>query len=383
MIEVTVCVRDIDFVRLLNDGLVKLEEILVLRVRDGRDHFISAYGKWLPTAFGRSLEELTHIPESGARGLTNSSSNNHKDKHGVPISAPRELFKLTEAISELTERAIAEWGMVKGVSEDKAPWERQPHGLAWPFEPETWTLKDRQARSSLLVQAREALDTNRDFGKVFAPEVPSMHRLEILSETLVSFLRSLKDGVISASVWQGLDQQIQAREKAKQPVRSWEDSQAWVLENLAHSPAHSVSFTFVTFMLARIANEIAPVPSKPPRTSQPAKEPKDGSEDDPTSPSTPVSATSFISGGSFRRKPLPSPPSTQDTTTTISAMNRRRQAVETALATFFSDVLISSDISTLSKEKERRALEERKRSIIEPFLKSIGVDNNGPSGGAP
>ncbi|KAL2835507.1 Endonuclease/exonuclease/phosphatase [Aspergillus pseudoustus] len=383
MIEVTVCVRDIDFVRLLNDGLVKLEEILVLRVKDGRDHFISAYGKWLPTAFGRSLKELTHIPESGARSLANGSTNNHKDKHGVPTSAPRELFKLTEAISELTERAVAEWGMVKGESEDKAPWERQPYGFAWPFEHESWTLKDRQARSPLLAQAREALDTNRDFGKVFAPEVSSMHRLEILSETLVSFLRSLKDGVISASVWQDLDQQIQAREKAKQPTRSWEESQAWVLENLAYSPAHSVSFTFVTFMLARIANEIAPVPSKPPRVSQPAKEPKDDSENGPASPSTPVSATSFISGGSFRRKPLPSPPSTQDTTPTISAMNRRRQAVETALATFFSAVLISSDVPTLSKEKERRVLEERKRSIIEPFLKAIGVDNNGPSGGAP
>ncbi|KAL2812575.1 Endonuclease/exonuclease/phosphatase [Aspergillus granulosus] len=380
MVELTVCVRDIDFVRLLNDGQVKLEEVLVLRVKDGRDHFISAYGRWQSTAFGRSLEELTHLPEAGARSLTNSPADNHNSKHGVPISAPRELFKLTEAISELTERAVADWGMIKGESEDKAPWEKQPHGVAWPFKPETWTLKDKQVRSPLLAQAREALDTNTDFSQSFAPEVSSMHRLEILSETLVSFLRSLKDGVIPASVWQDLDQQIQAREKAKQPPRSWEDSQAWVLESLAFSPAHSVSFTFVTFMLARIANEIAPVPSKPPRSSQPAKESKDDSQDDPSSPSTPLSATSFISGGSFRRKPLPPPPSVQDTT--ISTMNQRRQAVETALATFFSTVLISTDVHTPSKDKERRALEERKRSIIEPFLKAIGVDNNGPSGGA-
>ncbi|KAL3461572.1 Endonuclease/exonuclease/phosphatase [Aspergillus heterothallicus] len=382
IVEITVCVRDIDFIRLLNDGQVKLEEILVLRVKDGRDHFISAYGKWLPTAFGRSLEELTHIPETGARSLTNGPKNEHKDKHGVPISAPRELFKLTEAISELSERAVAEWGMMKGQSEDMAPWEmRQPHRVAWPFEPETWTLKDEEARSPLLAQAREALDTNRDFSHVFEPEVSSLHRLEILSETLVSFLRSLKDGVISASVWQGLDQQIQARERSKQPPRSWEDSQAWVLENLAYSPAHSVSFTFVTFMLARIANEIAPVPSKPSGPAQAAQEPKDGSQDNPSSPSTPVSATSFISGGTFRRRPLPSPPSTQDTT--ITTMNQRRQAVETALAGFFSTVLISTDVPIPTKEKERRALEERKRSIIEPFLKAIGVDNNGPSGGAP
>ncbi|KAL2851751.1 Endonuclease/exonuclease/phosphatase [Aspergillus pseudodeflectus] len=381
MVEITVCVRDIDFVRLLNDGQVKLEEILVLRVKDGKDHFISAYGEWLPTAFGRSLEELTHIPEAGARSLTKRPANSHEDEHRVPISAPRELFKLTEAISELTERAVAEWDMVKGETEDKAPWEREPHGAAWPFGPETWTLKDKEARSPLLAQARDALDTNTDFSKVFAPEVSSMHRLEVLSETLVSFLRSLKDGVISASLWQDLDQQIQTREKARLPPRSWEDSQAWVLENLAYSPAHSVSFTFVTFMLARIANEIAPVPSKPP---PPTNEPKDTSRDSKdglSSPSSPVSAASFISGGSFRRKPVPSPPSAQDTT--ITTMNHRRQAVETALATFFSSVLISTQVPVPSKDRERRALEERKRSIIEPFLKAIGVDNNGPSGGAP
>ncbi|KAJ0416529.1 Endonuclease/exonuclease/phosphatase [Aspergillus carlsbadensis] len=379
MVEVTVCVQDIDFVRLLNDGQVKLEEILVLRVKDGKDHFISAYGEWLPTAFGRSLEELTHIPEAGARSLTKRPAESHEDKNRVPISAPREMFKLTEAISELTERAVAEWDMVKGESEDKAPWHREPHGAAWPFGPETWTLNDKEARSPLLAQARDALDTNTNFSRVFAPEVSSMHRLEVLSETLVSFLRSLKDGVISASLWQDLDQQIQAREKAKQPLRSWEDSQAWVLENLAYSPAHSVSFTFVTFMLARIANEIAPVPSKPPPTT---KEPKDNPhqpKDGPSSPSSPVSAASFISGGSFRRKPLPSPPSAQDTTITI--MNQRRQAVETFLATFFSSVLISTQVPIPPKDKERRALEERKRSIIEPFLKAIGVDNNGPSGG--
>jgi hypothetical protein len=380
MVEVTVCVRDIDFVRFLNDGQVKLEEVLVLRVKDGKDHFISAYGEWLPTAFGRSLEELTHIPEAGARSLAKIPTNSHEDKHRVPISAPRELFKLTEAISELTERAVAEWDMVKGGSDDKAPWEREPHGAAWPFGPETWTLKDKEARSPLLAQARDALDTNTDFSQAFAPEVSSMHRLEVLSETLISFLRSLKDGVISASLWQDLDQQIQAREKAKQPLRSWEDSQAWVLENLAYSPAHSVSFTFVTFMLARIANEIAPVPSKPAPSTKEPKDTSRDSKDGPSSPSSPVSAASFISGGSFRRKPVPPPPSAQDTT--ISAMNQRRQAVETALATLFSSVLISAQVPIPSKDKERRALEERKRSIIEPFLKAIGVDNNGPSGGA-
>ncbi|KAL2861114.1 phosphatase family protein [Aspergillus lucknowensis] len=384
VVEITIWVQDIQFVRLLNGGQVKLEEILVLRVKDGRDHFISAYGTWLSTAFGRSLEELTRIPETGARSLANGPTGHQEDKQGVPISAPRELFRLTEAVSELIERAVAEWAMVKGDSEDKAPWEREPYGFAWPFEPETWTLKDKEARLPLLASAREALDTNRAFSQVFPLEVPSMQRLEVLSETLVTFLRSLKDGIISADVWHTLDQQIQARERTKQPPLSWEDSQAWILENLAHSPAHSVSFTFVTFMLARIANETAPVPSIAPRgSSHPVKQGTKWdtleSKDSPSSP-TSTSPMSFISGGSFRRKPNPPAAVTRDST--VSAMNKRRQAVETALASLFSTVLISTDVPTPSKDKEKRALDERKRSIIEPFLKATGVDTNGPSGGA-
>ncbi|KAL4817094.1 Endonuclease/exonuclease/phosphatase [Aspergillus spinulosporus] len=400
MVEVTVWVRDIRSVRSLNNGQMKLEEILVLRVKDGRDHFISTYGNWLPTAFGRSLEELTMLPETGARSLAAYPTESHEEKAGVPVSAPRELFKLTEAITDLTERAVAEWGMVKGEDDElvKAPWESEPHGYAWPFKPETWTLKDKEARSPLLASAREALDTNQPFSQVFAPEVSSLHRLEILSELLVAFLRSLKDGIISATVWGSLDQQIQAREKVKQPPLSWEDSQAWVLESLAASPAHSVSFTFVTFMLARIANEVAPVPAMPllshrepgmkentQDTSQSDKD-KDNqsSTSSPISRASSVSRTSFISGGSFRRKATISAPSVslspQDTTTMI--MIQRRLAVESAIATFFSSVLISSDVPIPSKDKERRLLEDRKRSIIEPFLKAVGVDYYGPSGGA-
>lgn len=388
VIEITICVRDIPFVRLLNDAQVKLEEVLVLRVKDGRDHFISAYGRWIPTAFGRSLEELTRMPEAGARSLTSSSSTKStEDQSAVPISAPRELFKLTEAISELAERAVAEWGMVKGESNDKAPWEREPHGSTWPFGPGTWTLKDKEERAHLLALARGALDTNQAFSQIFAPEVSSLIRLEILGEILVAFLRSLKDGIIPAPVLQNLDQQIQAREKAKQPPLSWEDSQAWVLESLAWSPAHSVSFTFVTFMLARIANEIAPVPTKPlrglkePAPKENAEPNTDQTKDDQPSTRSPVSRASFISTGSFRRKPtFSTPPTPQDTA--MTAMAQRRLTVESALAGFFSTVLISSDVPAPSKDKEKRVQEERKRSIIEPFLKPIGVDYHGPSGGA-
>jgi hypothetical protein len=191
-----------------------------------------------------------------------------------------------------------------------------------------------------------------------------------------------------------MEQQMIAREKSKAPPLNWEETQAWVLENLAYSPAHSVSFTFVTFMLARIANEVAPVPSTGQRpTSSSSKhgktqESSNESADKQSEPAelkspTPASAAGFISGGTFRRKNRSTSTSTTTTpdpvATNPSAV--RRQAVETALSSIFARVLISAAASMPSKEKERRASEERRRAIIEPFLKMVGVDDRGPSGG--
>ncbi|CAG8113191.1 unnamed protein product [Penicillium salamii] len=388
-VEVIAHIRNIEHVRLLNIRKVKLEDILVLHVDGGRDHFISVHGNWLPTSFGCTIDELTRMPEEGARSLAQSDAphpSSTESSSANRLSAPRELFRLTEAISELTERAVAEWSMTNGESEEhKAPWATDLSGGAWPFQPDTWTLKDPEERSSLQNCVHEALDTNQALVAVFPPEIPSIQRLEILSETLLTFLNSLKDGIVTASVWQEMEQQMIAREKAKTPARTWEETQAWVLESLAYSPAHSVSFTFVTFMLARIANEVAPVTSA---SSQPP--PKQGDESagkpepislEQTQPPTPASA-SFISTGAFRRKNRS--PSTSTTSPDAAPQNpsiARRQAVETALASIFARVLISASASMPAKEKERRATDERRRSIIEPFLKMIGVDDKGPSGG--
>lgn len=394
-IAITAHVRSIEHVRLLNLNKAKLEEILVLHVDSGRDHFISACGKWLPTCFGCSVDELTRMPEEGARYLDGEGvSKREKDANEVRLSAPRELFRLTESISELAERAVAEWSMTKGESEkEQAPWTKKPGGSAWPFQPDTWTLTDPHERATMLASVRESLDTNGSLSSIFAPETPSLHRLEILSETLLTFLNSLSDGIVTADIWQQMEQHLIAREKSKGPPLSWEETQAWVLESLASSPAHSVSFTFVTFMLARIANEVAPVPSTAQSSStasntnqnsssQDSMEPTNNQDQNQPSfptPPTPASAAAFISGGSFRRKARSSESDIASSSTANAAA--RRQAVEAALANIFSRVLISVAVPTPAKDKERRASDERKKSIIEPFLKMIGVDERGPSGG--
>ncbi|KAJ5573500.1 uncharacterized protein N7459_007927 [Penicillium hispanicum] len=398
-VDITVHVRNIEHVRLLNLKKVQLEEILVLHVDSGRDHFISVNGHWLPTCFGCSVAELTRMPEAGARSLKESGvSQPSQTETEVRLSAPRELFRLTEAISELAERAVAEWSMTKGESGEEAPWTKDPSGSAWPFQPDTWTLQDQARRAPFLASARASLDTNGSLSSIFAPEVPSLHRLEILSETLLTFLNSLSDGIVTAAVWQEMEQQMIAREKSKFPPRTWEETQAWVLESLAYSPAHSVSFTFVTFMLARIANEVAPVPSATPSaatqsssksrkpSSADAKKPQDQTppEDTPQPQApTPASAAAFVSAGSFRRKNRSA--TSSESSASASSQNQpavaHRQAVEASLAGIFSRVLISPSVAVPAKEKERRAFEERKRGIIEPFLKMIGVDERGPSGG--
>ncbi|KAJ5602986.1 hypothetical protein N7537_005942 [Penicillium hordei] len=399
-VDVTAYVRSIEHVRLLNIGKVKLEDIMVLHVDGGRDHFISVHGRWLPTCFGCSIDELTRMPEAGARSLAESDTphpSSTDSSTGIRLSAPRELFRLTEAVSELTERAVAEWSMTNGESEEhKAPWTMDLSGGAWPFQPDTWTLKDRQERAALQISVREALDTNKSLTSIFAPELSSLHRLEVLSETLLTFLNALQDGIVTAKVWQDMEEQIIVREKSKSPPRNWEETQAWVLEHLAYSPAHSVSFTFVTFMLSRIANEVAPVSSGTPLLPLSkqgkhivAKEPADkqagtASQDQAQSP-TPASATAFITSGSFRRKNRSTSTSagTNPEPTSQNDSIARRQAVETALASIFSLVLISASAPLPPKEKERRISEERRRSIIEPFLKMVAVDDRGPSGGRP
>lgn len=397
-IDITAHVRSIEHVRLLNIGKVKLEDILVLHVDGGRDHFISVHGRWLPTCFGCSVDELTRMPEAGARSLADSDtphpSSTDSSTEGR-LSAPRELFRLTDAISELTERAVAEWSMTNAESEEhKAPWTKDLSGGAWPFQPDTWTLKDPQERAALQTSVREALDTNMSLTSIFAPELSSLHRLEILSETLLTFLNALQDGIVTTKVWQDMEQQIAVREKSKSPPRNSEETQAWVLEHLAYSPAHSVSFTFVTFMLARIANEVAPVSAGTPLVPLSkqgkhvvAKEPIDkqagtASQDQAHSPA-PASATAFITSGSFRRKNRSTSTSagTSPDSTGQNHSIARRQAVETALASIFALVLVSASAPLPFKEKERRISEERRRSIIEPFLKMVAVDDRGPSGG--
>ncbi|KAF3480739.1 inositol polyphosphate 5-phosphatase OCRL-1 [Arthroderma uncinatum] len=386
-VRLTMCISDIKFVRDLNEGKAIIDDILVLRVTDGRDHFLSVRGHWLPSSFGFSLEELTHIPEQGVRAFNEARGFLGENKSNARSSGPRELFKLTEAIAEHTERSIAEWGMVSSdasPNDSGAPWEASKK-YGWPFNPQTWSLDNVSERQKLLVGVREAIDTNSPFSEHFPANLPYKHRTELLAETLVTFLRCLRDGIITERLWAELDgQQKLLRDKTRQqePL-STEQIQSFILETLSSSPSHSVSFTFFTFMLNRIANEIAPITPMPIPTSTTAPEktptvppiPSSGGSSAPA-PSSQSSLPTRQPSLSFpfrlrgRNGTLPGKNDAGSSTSTaqINPSVTRREALNDSYASIFATAMFSSSIPTPDKEKDRRSWEERKKGIIEPFL---------------
>lgn len=335
-VGLTVHVTDMEQVRRLNEGLEKLEDILVLRIHNGRDYFLPLRGKWLQSTFGRSLEKLTHIPEGGVRKLQHQrpDKSSHSGSHGsegVKWSAPREIFRLTEAIEELVERSIAEWGM-KG-EQEHPPWD-DPE---WPFVARK-RLEPGKGKENLEHYVREGLDTDRPFAEQFPPETECRQRLEAIAETLLDFLKSLEDGIVTEVLWAELEKGMIEREKAKKTLAG-EVERTWILDVLSVVPAHSISFTFITFMLSRVANEIAPVRliTDTPRSSS-----------EVTEQSKPQLASQ-------------------------ESARRRRQQVDGAFAAIFADAMVRT--SAGGKGKETKASESRRRSVVEIFLRSKWDDS--------
>ena len=318
-VELTVHVNDLDHVRRLSDKAENLEDVLVLRIHNGRDYFLPLRGDWLQSAFGRSIEKLVRMPEGGVRRWQHQrpDGGSHGDE-GVKWSAPREVFRLTEAIEDLIERALAQWGMTEDA--EKSPWAKDG---GWPFR--GWS-SDEKTRAILRERTREGLDTDQPFSELFPPEMDSLQRLEAVAETLVQFLKSLADGIVTEQLWLEVEKGMLEREKLKKTL-SDEDERMWILDTLSTVPAHSVSFTFVTSMLAHVANEVAP-PNLPKLESGKAK-------------------TGSVPGETVARI--------------------QRSEVEAAFAGIFGLVMIRSPAA--SKSKELKASEGRRRRVVEVFLK--------------
>jgi phosphatidylinositol-bisphosphatase len=334
--ELKLKVESLSAVRSFNEGAATLEEVLVLRVEHGRDHFLPLRAHWLPSALARTVDKLIKIPEGGIRKLQNQIP----DRGEVKWSVPREVFRLTEAIEDMTERTLAEWDMTKGERE-RAPFK---DNAGWPFARiHTASHDRREDHGEELADLYDALDCDTPFAKAFKPETRSKEKVEILAAVLLTFLSSLTDGIITKSLWEKLEEGLITREKAKQHLAP-DDEKMWVLEILATAPSHNASFLLLLSFLQNVTNQVTDA-------SKPTPETPRTSVDLPASPKVKV-----------RRRTLSKVPE-------IAI----RQLVIRNYAVVFSDAIFRSKEEAMMKEKDKATRKERMVKVVELFL-STGDD---------
>ncbi|KAI0470764.1 type II inositol-1,4,5-trisphosphate 5-phosphatase [Xylariaceae sp. FL0804] len=376
---VRIRVDDLEHVRALNDGSSKLEDVLILRVTEGRDHFIPVRATWLPSCFGRSLEELIRIPRGGIRAMAKEGPGGAiPDSLPVHSSSPTELFKLTEAVETLTERVIADENML---DDCKVPRDR----AGWPFDEDSWQSSRDDDYDSLRIAIVEALEEDQSILDALKADVPAAKRLEVVGEVLLLFLRGMTDGVVTASLWQEIEQGIPNLAGASASAKGsssgsgagaddTEKDKAAVLDMLSAAPYHNISFVFLTSMLARVANELVPL----------SKQETDALLTKTTTKRAgrPVSTTVTTLGRrslSFRR-------STTITTTGSAAAGaaaagldlgvlQRRLAWERRTAEILGVAMCRRTTTTAApgaSAKEKKAAEEKMRGLLEIFLRRTG-----------
>ncbi|CAK7229285.1 hypothetical protein SCUCBS95973_007169 [Sporothrix curviconia] len=379
-----VFVGDLVFARMLNDGVSQLEDVLVLRVEDGRDHFIPVRGVWAPTCIGRSIEELVRVPDGGIRAFVAALVDEAAKKSGkralgselgsisydldVRCSAPKELFKLTETIENLVDRALADEQMLE---EYKIPSDRP----GWPFENPTQAPENRH-----VVAAINALDNDRPILDAFEPEVPSLLRLEVVSHILLLFLRGLTDGVVTIPLWARIDQATLlslstngSSKNASNPIARDPNAEAdknTILDILSSTPHHNISFVFLTATLSRIIAELSPLSLGDLDALRSISRNNNNNNNNSGSSSASGGGFSAAIGGigsigrrslSTFRKAGASPASAA-----LEALDRR-MARERRYAEIFGTVMCRAPL--LAKERERKAQDDKQRAVVELFLR--------------
>lgn len=399
----TVCARlrvyvdDPTHVRALNDGHSHLEDVLVLRVTEGRDHFIPVRASWLPTCFGRSIEELIRVPDGagGVRGFCLQRIQEAEEQgrefeggsipYKLPVhnSAPKELFKLTEAVEALTERVLAEESILSAPDtppDGQAPrQQRNQHSVprdkpGWPFDPASWQLPaDSRLRQRLRSQLVDALDTDCPLltARVFPADVPAPYRLEVAAETLLLWLRALTDGVVSAPLWARIEASPSVGPMLGTRLGN-EDDKAAVLDALSAAPNHNIAFVFLASMLCKVAAELAPIPRK--ALDSLVIQPSNGA-----TRGRAVSMGSRVSLSSFGRLASSVTVGRARAGTTGSGTGRaigeaiaRRSAVERRFAEIFGTVICRASMPV--RDRDRRLVEDRMRGIVEMFVHRVEVD---------
>ncbi|GAM86712.1 hypothetical protein ANO11243_047310 [Dothideomycetidae sp. 11243] len=340
-VDLKVSIRDRHLTRALNEGTELLDDILVLRVENGRDHFIPIHGKWLESSFARSIDRLIRIPEGGIRKLQQQrpkGGGKPSPAEDLPVkwSAPRELFRLTETAEKLTETCIADWEMV-AVDKD-APWDTT---AGWPFAEASWTTTTFEDRHELTGAVCEALDTGAGVIECMPAGTPKLAMLETISSFLVEYLESMPDGIITEELWAKLQPVLHKAEHDKK-YDEHEELRTQLEEVLSTSPPHSISFILLTSTVERIISE---------QTASKLRSTRD--EEFHVPPLLVRSAT-----GSLRKKAISKEPRAA-----------YRQIIAHKMAEIFSKPIVH--VPEPEKHKERVSLEEQRIKFIELFLQKV------------
>ncbi|KAH7032646.1 Endonuclease/exonuclease/phosphatase [Microdochium trichocladiopsis] len=247
-------VRSIALVRALNAATRQLEDVLVLRVDGGRDHFVPVRASWKPTCFGRYLEELIRIPHGGIDKLVEEKQLRGPIPRSSEVqnSSPAELYKLTEAIESLSERAIADENMIEDCHIPR-------DSPGWPFSSALHAASVMDSHNAHVATIVRALEADKPILDALNAEVPTLQRLEAVCEVLVLFLRSMPDGIITAALWAQIDSTIPDLGRHGGPSVGLEQSKSIILDILSSSPYNNISFVFLTSMLGKIANDVNPL----------------------------------------------------------------------------------------------------------------------------
>lgn len=308
-----------------NIGIAKPEEILILRVQRGKDHFITVHARWLQSCFGLSIEKLVRLSRNGVR---NQALGNELDEKEVTGSTPKELFRLTEALEENISLLVL----------DKASLDATKSKIIeWPFAKASI---EETIRNSRLLFIRDALDTG---SAINLPDLNNLEKAQLFGQTIVTFLSFMPGRIISISLWNQLLASLVEHEKLKQMFRG-EELRNHVLDILSTSPSVSVSFTFISFMLARIITQLAAEDSISRELHIP---------ETPLSPKTPDTLLRRTRGLSLRHD---------------SQMTRRQQ-IEAAYVEQFVPLIFETD-SGLTNARSKKSDLDRKKHVLAAFLGS-------------
>ncbi|TGZ83681.1 DNase I-like protein [Ascodesmis nigricans] len=87
-----------ELARKFNSGEEKLDDVVVLHTKDGKDTFLPLTATWQPTTFGTPISELLHVPESSGGYRAWAAQSEDQKQGNARYSSPRELYRLTEHI---------------------------------------------------------------------------------------------------------------------------------------------------------------------------------------------------------------------------------------------------------------------------------------------